>query len=379
MPVIPFVARTESAEELALALNTALLPLTSARIFGIEIDQARPGPFNIKNLYGAFCSDSAGATPLVSPFQVAVFSRATEDQLIILVNQFIAANPAYFFSGLYVTYRTNDPNADLGVSGFIFYNPDGAAAGANWQGGGSTVPTGSVGGDLSGTLPNPTVVGIQNIPVPAGPIPSGAALVYDGMAGSFYWYVVLSYTSLVIAAANQAAQIVGQNIIIVNSPAQPTDGTYQLNVKTGNPSDYTYIAGSSSVASGVSLDAPIPPLTATNVFTALQEIVGLTIIPQTSGTVLPATVQTSDSVPLASVAEVDWNVVLQNGSSRYTEKLHYTHDGVSPFGTSDGIAGTTWPFGATLSVVVAAGNLNLVLTTIAFACDYRVKRTTLPV
>ena len=380
MAVTPVVLRRETSDDLAAALNAALLPLTNQRIFGVEIDQARPqDPFYNKSLYAAFTYDTAGATPLAHPFQVRVFSRPSEPELIDLVNQFTAANPTYFFSALYVTYRSTDPNGNLGVAGFLFYNQD-ASADVNWtSGGGGTTPVGPVGGDLSGSLPNPQVVGIHGIPINSPPIPGGAMLVYDAGSGDLVWYVELIYPSLAVAAANQSVQVVGQNIIIAHSPVQPGDGQYQLNVKTGSPTDYTYIAGSSSLASGVILDAAIPPLTATNVFTALQQIVAATINPQHSGTVGATTVQTIASVPIASVAEVDWNVVLQNGSSRYTEKLHYTHDGASPFGTSDGIAGTTWPFGATLSVTVAAGNLNLVLTTTSFACDYRVKEITLPV
>jgi hypothetical protein len=379
MAVTPFVVRTESAEELAAALTAALLPLTSARIFGIEIDQARPGPFFERNLYGAFSSDPTGAATLTHPFQVAVFSRSNEEQLLILVDQFIAANPSFFFSALYVTYRTNDPNADLGTIGFIFYNQDGAAAGANWGGGGSIVPIGPVGGDLAGSLPNPRVVGLRGIMITAAPPAGGAMLVYDGGTNQYVWYSERIYTSLTAAAADQVNQVVGQNIIIANSPPIPGDGVYQLTVKTGSPSDYTFLSVSSSLASGVILDGPIPPLTATNVFAALQQIVALTINPQFSGTVPATTVQTIASVPIASVGEVDWNVLLENGTSRYTEKLHYTHDGATPFGTSDGIAGTTWPFGATLSVTLSGGNLNLVLTTTSFVCTYRVKQTTLPI
>lgn len=379
MAVTPFAVRAESADVLAAALNAALLPLTSARIFGVEIDQIKSGPFFEKNLYAALTYDTAGAATLTNPFKAVTFSRATEAELVTLVSQFIAANPGYFFSSLYVTYRSTDPNANLGVIGFLFYNQDGAAAGANWGGGAGTIPIGPVGGDLSGFLPNPQVVGLRGRLITTATPAGGSTLVFDAGINQYVWYVERIYMSLVDAAADQANQVVGQNIIIANSPPIPGDGVYQLTVKTGSPSDYTFLSVSSSLASGVILDGPIPPLTATNVFTALQQIVALTINPQASGTVPGTTVQIIDSVPLASVAEVDWNVVLQNGSSRYTEKLHYTHDGVTPFGTSDGIAGTTWPFGATLSVTISAGNLNLVLTTTSFACDYRVKRTTLPI
>ena len=108
-------------------------------------------------------------------------------------------------------------------------------------------------------------------------------------------------------------------------------------------------------------------------------IVALVINPSAMGTIPPASSVIIESYPIATVALVEWHAVLQNGSSRYVEELQYTHDGTTPFGTSYGITGTNFPFGATLSVTISGGNINLVLTTTSFACDYRVITTTLPV
>lgn len=383
MSVVPVALLASDAEDLEFRLNTALAPLTHDAIFGVEIDQTdrtNNASYFSRTMYAAFSYDSAGAAPLLSPFQAKVIASSTDAQAILLIKQFIAANPTYFFSQVFVTFSPRNPNPDQAVIAVIFYNVDGAAAEINWRGGAGGSPVGPVGGDLSGTLPNPTVVGIQNTPVAAGPFPGGGQLTYDATTSSFKWYVIQVYTSLALAAAAQANQIVGQSIIVYTNPTTPANGTYTLTVKTGNITDYTKISDVTDVASEVALDAPISPLLASNVFQALQEIVAATINPQFSGTVLPSSVTTIATVPIASVADVDWQVVLQIGSVRYIEKLHYTHDGVNPFGTSDGIAGTALPFPATLSVTLSGGNLNLVCTNTSLSgCDFRVKAVTLPI
>jgi hypothetical protein len=60
--------------------------------------------------------------------------------------------------------------------------------GAVHPGVGGTSGTGtSVGGDLGGSLPGPTVEGIQGIPVDAGPPADGEELVYDAGSGTLVW------------------------------------------------------------------------------------------------------------------------------------------------------------------------------------------------
>lgn len=374
MAVVPVAFRAETADEIEIAFTAALLPLTTARIFGVEFGQIQSQLFSALNLFGAFSYNTTGATALGAPFIARTFSHANEAQVILLVKAFIAANPTYFFSEIFLSYRPQSPNPDQGVIALIFYNTVGTAAGANWGGSAGGVPIGPVGGDLSGSLPNPTVVGIQTVPVVPGPFIAGGQLTYDVTTNRWVSYVVRVYTTLANAAADQANQIIGQNIIIFNSPATPQDGTYQLTAKTGSPANYTLISTATNLASEIALDAPIPPLVATNVYTALQEIV----MPSATGTA-GAGVSTLHTVPLATTARVDWYVVLQRGTARYIETLHYTHDGVNPFGTSDEIAATTFAFNATLAVTVVGANLVLSINNTGAACDYRVKAVTLPV
>ena len=373
MAIIPVAFRVASAADLETALNAALAPLINTRLLGIEIDQVRQGVFSDRNIYACLCSDTGGATAVATPFQAKVFSHSDEGQVLTLFNQFIAANPSYFISPLFVTYRPTVPNPDQFVIGVMFYNTT-AAASANWGGGGSGA-SGPAGADLSGFFPNPTVIGIQGKTV-SNIFPAGGQLTFDATSGTLVWYVIRNYATAAAMVADQATQIIGQVTVVIADGLN--NGTYQLNVKTGHIGDYTKLSSSSVVASGVALDAAIPPLSATDVFAALQQIVALTINPTSTGTA-GAGVTTIASVPLASVGRVDWEVLLERGASRYIESLHYTHDGSTPFGGSDDIYSTTFPFNATLAAVVVGANLELQCTNAGAALAYRVRAKTLPI
>jgi hypothetical protein len=139
MPVTPHCVRVESAEDLEIALDAMLAPLLNAEIFGVEIDQSKEGPFFTRNLYCAFSSQPS-TSALLTPFRFKTFSASDESEMISLVTQFIQAHPGYFFSGLFVVYRTQNPNPNQGVIGGIFYNTSASAA-VNWGGSGGSVST----------------------------------------------------------------------------------------------------------------------------------------------------------------------------------------------------------------------------------------------
>lgn len=130
MPATPVAFSVETADDLEVAFNSALAPLLSSRIFGVALGQVRP---TSNGLYGVF-TYQASDTPLLTPFRAKVFSHANEAQVVMLINQFIAANPLYFFSELYITYRPQTNNPDLAVIGAIFYNVGGVSASVNWGG-----------------------------------------------------------------------------------------------------------------------------------------------------------------------------------------------------------------------------------------------------
>jgi hypothetical protein len=139
MSITPHCVRVESAEDLEIALDAELAPLLNHEIFGVEIDQSKEAPFFTRNLYCAFSSQPSTSV-LLTPFKFKAFSASDESAMLTLVTQFIIANPGYFFSGLFVIYRTQNPNPNQGVIGGVFYNTSAAAA-LNWGSSGGSVPS----------------------------------------------------------------------------------------------------------------------------------------------------------------------------------------------------------------------------------------------
>jgi hypothetical protein len=194
MPLTPFCIRVATADDLEYEVNLALVTLLSNRIFGVAIDQSKPGPYFTKNIFCEF-SYSTGDPAIPTPFRVRIFDANTEEEVLTLINQFVAANPAYFFSEVYFFYRTETPNPSLGVSAAIFYNVT-LTAGSNWGGG--------AGG---GSTPGPT-----------GPLPVGTTVMDSvgiGACTGGTWEVllqngVLRHKALLSVAHNDVTATVSE-------------------------------------------------------------------------------------------------------------------------------------------------------------------------
>ena len=127
------------------------------------------------------------------------------------------------------------------------------------------------GGDLDGDLDNATVVGIQTKAV-STPDTGGTRLVYNDQTDTLVWYSTPVYTSLALAAADQANQVIGEQIIVFADPATSECGTYTVTALTESPGDYTKVSDRTDTAAEVAVVDTGEYFDSDNVEDVLQEV-----------------------------------------------------------------------------------------------------------
>lgn len=368
-----------SPAELVANLNAALLPLTANSILSVVYnggDALRVGGVELSM---TITYDDAGAT-LTDPYQVLIFQASTPAGAAALAAAEIALYPARFWSGAFAVYATNDGRQIQPYSILLVYSLDLTNGMLNWLAGGSGAPpSGAAGGDLSGTYPDPIVVGFQGLGIQGGVPASGTTWVYDSLSGT--WKHVAPTRYFVSGAAAQAASPFINGTFVIIFPGSPTSeaGTYQVTANGGAafPADYTKVSDATDTASEVSIVDVGNYYASTNVEGALQEIGAGTIAGPTGAVAVGTTV--IDSVATASIGAAEWFLEFVNGNLRYASTINATHDGATANGIeSNVVLGPgllTLPF--TVSVDVSAGAMRLLATSGVAGWTYRARRLTL--
>jgi hypothetical protein len=318
------LADTPGQAGLLTQVNAALSALLDRDISGFDFyvnDKQRRGG---RQLNAILNHDLSTAPPLTSPFVLRVETGQTLAAAVSLLNQFKALNPSFWFSPGAFTFINEVPGPTISsYYVWVIYSAD-PLAGSHWDSSGAVLA-----GDVTGPSDANTVIRIRNKNTPV-PLVGGARLVFDITTDSLVWYSTPVYSSLAAAAADQANQILGERIIIFNTPAGAEDGTYSVQALTGSPADYAKISDATDTAAEVGIVDAGGYYQSNNVEGALQEIGA-----GTSGNLTTALVAntptTVASVLVDAVRSVVWDVLVQNPATGEAERwtVESLHNGTA--------------------------------------------------